>query len=366
MQCLLELCIGILVATATAFSTPPSSSHSHHGLRLAFDDSSFDMSELSRRIEGLQTAEKFLEDNSEVQSLPAVAFDALLPHQRIAGRTTDRTFGKFLASLGLGGMFAMVSVNHAKRKLRRNGVICRIELCDAPASGLSANGRRMTAVDFQVVALQRCRLLGPPSGMKARVGRWRRQYCPDGEGSKLGFGMETFLDVEDVVASYDPDLERTDARDDKNLPSKMWTKVPVDCQLEEDVDEDDEEVIEKAKSIVPLLEKWQKLASDVKTYENTDVVAASRVMKGQPGLHVDPAALLRKVLSDLGEQPDPATNPTDFALWGAALINPLPALGVSPEIRGRVLEAPNARMRLEILEWGVKRSIANLEGKTPL
>lgn len=89
-------------------------------------------------------------------------------------------------------------------------------------------------------------------------------------------------------------------------------------------------------------------------------------MKGQPGLRVDPAALLRKVLSDLGEQPGPTESPTEFALWGAALINPLPALGVSPEIRGAVLEAPTAMSKLEILEMGVNRSIANLEGKAPL
>ena len=125
----------------------------------------------------------------------------------------------------------------------------------------------------------------------------------------------------------------------------------------------DEVAIEKAKSLVPMLQQWQQLASDVKTYENTDVVAASRVMKGQPGLRVDPAALLRKALNDLGEQPKPEVDPTSFALWGAALINPLPPLGVSPEIRGRVLEAPDAKSKLEILEWGVKRSIANLEGK---
>lgn len=337
------------------------------GLRSASEDA-FDMSELSRRIEGLQTAEKFLGGTEEMGSvtLPVVAFDALLPNQRISGRTTDRTFGKFLASLGLGGIFAMVSVNPAKRKLRRNGVVCRIELCDAPANGLSANGRRVTAVDFQVVGLKRCRLVGPPSGMKARIGRWRRMYCPDGEGSKLGFGIETFVDVQENVASHHPDIVRDDEQDDKRLVSKVWTEVPVDCQVNEDFDKEDDGVVDKAESIVPLLQKWQCLASDLKTYENTDVVAGSRVMKGEPGLHVDPAALIRKVLSDLGERPDPTKNPTAFALWGAALINPLPALGVSPEIRGRVLEAPTAQMKLEILEWGVMRSIANLEGKTPL
>lgn len=325
------------------------------------------MSELTRRIEGIQIADRVLgvdENEVDTVSLPAVAFDALLPNQRIAGRTTDRTFGKFLAAMGLGGIFAVVSLNQYKRKIRRNGVICRVELCDAPASGLSANGRRVTAVDFQLVGLKRCRLVGPPEGMKARVGRWRRMYDPNGEGSKLGFGMEPFLDND--VASSEPDASGSDAVDDKALVAKVWTKLPVDCNVGEDADHEDEAVIAKAQSLVPLLEKWQRLASDVNTYENIDVVASTRVMKGQPGLRVDPAALLRKVLSDLGEQPDPTESPTEFALWGAALINPLPALGVSPEIRGAVLEAPTAMSKLEILEMGVNRSIANLEGKAPL
>jgi hypothetical protein len=332
------------------------------------DSSSFDMSELSRRIQGIQTAEKVLgNDAINIVCLPVIAMDAILPQQRMRGRTTDRTFGRFLASVGLGGLFAVVSMNHAQRKLRRNGVICRIELCDAPASGNSANGRSMTAVDFQIVGLRRCRLVGPPTGMKARIGRWRKMYCPDGEGSKLGFGMERFVDVEEALASIpDDDFPEEDAT---GLPHKRWTNVPVDCELDDQERDTPDPMrataVEMAERIIPLLDQWEKLASDVKTYENTDVVAGARVMTGQPGLRIDPAALLRKVRRDIGEQPS-AKDPTLLALWGAALINPLPPLGVAPEIRGRVLEAPNALERLVLLEWALKRSIGNLQGTTPL
>jgi hypothetical protein len=45
---------------------------------------------------------------------------------------------------------------------------------------------------------------------------------------------------------------------------------------------------------------------------------------------------LAGVLSDLGPMP-PAARPRDRAVWAAALINPLPALGVSLEIRPAVL-----------------------------
>lgn len=390
-------------AAAGAFSTtrsPPFSptilpfkafQHHHHsgsitgrGRDLRLSSKDFDMAELSRRIEGIQTAERLLgseknkNDNSSSSSstssnnnyvhLPVIAFDAMLPNQRMAGRTTDRTFCRLLASLGLGGLVVMVSVNYAKRKIRRNGVICRIELVDAPGTGLAENGRCMTAVDFQLVGLRTCRVVGSSTHMERRIGRWRRGYDPDGEGSKLGFGMERFVDVEDDnLASplLDNDLEQKMADTHKKLPVRKWSSIPVDIAIQ-DSDANDPKVAEKAKSLQPLLEQWQQLASDIKTYDNTDVVAAARVMHGQPGLRVDPAALLRKVNKDLGEQPSPTEDPSNFALWGAALINPLPALGISPEIRGRVLEAPNAMSKLMILEWGVKRSIANLEGKTPL
>jgi hypothetical protein len=302
--------------------------------------------------------------------LPVIAMDAILPHQRMRGRTTDRTFGRFLASVGLGGLFAVVSMNFGQRKVRRHGVICRIELCDAPASGNSANGRSMTAVDFQIVGLRRCRLVGPPTGMRARIGRWRRMYCPDGEGSKLGFGVERFVDVEETLASLPEDTDYFQEEDATGLPHKRWTNVLVDCELDSQERDTTPDVIlaravEMAEKIIPLLDQWEKLASDVKTYDNTDVVVGARVMTGQPGLRIDPAALLRKVRKDIGEQPS-AKEPTLLALWGAALINPLPPMGVAPEIRGRVLEAPNALERLALLEWALKRSIANLQGKTPL
>eukprot|EP00965_Chrysotila_dentata_P216546 6189440-Pleurochrysis_carterae.AAC.2 len=70
-------------------------------------------------------------------------------------------------------------------------------------------------------------------------------------------------------------------------------------------------------------------------------------------------------MSDIGPMP-PVTAPTALALWGAALINPLPPLGVAPEVRATVLSAPDAHARLRCLERALRRSIANLEGRLPL
>jgi hypothetical protein len=95
------------------------------------------------------------------------------------------------------------------------------------------------------------------------------------------------------------------------------------------------------------------------------VTAGTRARRGEPGLRVDPERLLSRVLDDLGPQPSP-TAPTALALWGAALINPLPPLGVATEVRGAALEAASTEDRLTLVRRAVRKSIANLEGRQPL
>ena len=50
----------------------------------------------------------------------------------------------------------------------------------------------------------------------------------------------------------------------------------------------------------------------------------------------------------------------DRALWVAALINPLPALGVALEIRPAALAASTALERVEVVKRGLQDSIARL------
>ena len=316
------------------------------------------MTELSCRIQSIAAADKLEQDSTTgLIALPVISFDSLLPNQRLVGMTTDPTFSCLLRNLGLGGLFVMTSLDPSTRMLRRNGVVARIEIVDASSSMESLP----TAVDFCIVGRRRCRLVGPSNGFVARVGRWRRVYDPDGEETMLGWGRERFIDaLPNATSSYD-DHEVT-MEGDESMPHTQWSLNLIDCALT-DADNDCEHVIRKAEKLVPLLDKWLSLASNSHTYDNTDVVATARVLKGQPGLRVDPAALLRNVLADLGDRPSDATA---LAFWGAALINPLPVLGVSPEIRGRILEAPDASSRLDILEWGIKRSIRNLDGTVPL
>lgn len=98
------------------------------------------------------------------------------------------------------------------------------------------------------------------------------------------------------------------------------------------------DLAELAGAVLSALAEWEALARDSATYANVDVACAGlRVQNGLPALRRDPAALLDGVKLDLGPRPDARAQPTAFALWVAALLNPLPALGVAPELRASVL-----------------------------
>jgi hypothetical protein len=100
-----------------------------------------------------------------------------------------------------------------------------------------------------------------------------------------------------------------------------------------------------AEELGPLVERWQQL-----------------VRTG--GCEREPGQL-DCILADLGPMP-PAADPEERALYIAALINPLPALGVAFEIRPAVLAARSAGERLRIVRTGIERSIGHLDGSKPL
>lgn len=370
--------------------------------------SGFDASNLSKRIQELKDSEseamdtftsgieqrvrelrsaKAIEDkffsntedsSSSLLSLPVICFDALLPNQKLEGSTEDPTFTRFLLEeTGLGGWFVMTSFEYRSRKVRRNGVLCKVEFLDAAASSSlndSDPKRRIpTSLDFVIVGKRRCRLVGKKEGLEARIGRWRRIYDDNGEESVLGWGMERFTDELPPSRNDDDDplspliqegVEISTIRD-----PKQWSATPIEVHS---IDESknlasiDPASLDKAESLVPLMDEWVNLASNPDTYGNVNVTASIRVQRNQPVLSVDPGALLKRAIAELGERPDPRTNPTHFCFWGGALINPLPALGVSLEIRGNLLEVRTLEERLTILEAGLVRSIQNLKGERSL
>eukprot|EP00536_Pseudo-nitzschia_multiseries_P017043 jgi/Psemu1/49069/gm1.49069_g len=352
---------------------------------------------IQQRIRELQSAEAIEEQfenessssSSALLSLPVICFDALLPNQKLEGSTEDPTFIRFLLEeTGLGGWFVMVSFEYRSRKVRRNGVLCKVEFLDAAAKtnagddeddGYSVGGpsRKLpTSVRFVIAGKRRCRVAGEEKALQLRIGRWRRQYDENGEESVLGWGVERFTDllpamVEDsnstnTRSESPPQVSRSPSTREQPTDPRQWSKTEIESKnLEGDAHdyEYDKSTLDKAESLVPYVEEWYDLASNAKTYHNTNVTVTARVQRDQPMLRVDPNVLLKKVRKELGDRPDPRKDPHGFCFWAGALINPLPALGVSLEIRGNLLEVRTLEERLKIIELGLLRSIQNLKGE---
>ena len=75
----------------------------------------------------------------------------------------------------------MTSLNTRQRKIRRFGVVARIEMVDVDGDDTSnkeEGGDSLfstpTAVAFSIVGKRRCEILGQAEAMKERIGRWRR------------------------------------------------------------------------------------------------------------------------------------------------------------------------------------------------
>ena len=96
----------------------------------------------------------------------------------------------------------------------------------------------------------------------------------------------------------------------------------------------------RAEEIAPLVTEWISLVRETKRER----------AEGQ----------LDQLLGDLGGTPD-AEDAEDLAFWVAALVNPLPALGVSREIRPKVLESEDALKRVEWAHAALTDSIARMK-----
>jgi hypothetical protein len=349
--------------------------------------------ELSRRMKRIQESERIqaLVEGIQVSSmdgdeispprlvqLPVVCFDALLPKQEMQGRAEDPLFCEFLRDqVGIGGWFVMTSLNYFTRTIRRHGTVVKLVGMDAPNLDhpVGDKGRIPTAVDFSLVGHSRCRIVGPRTDMKQRIGRWRRAYDPNGEEMILGWGEERFTDLsaelKHAISKEEVETKMDAMVRNQRKSCKLWSSCWIEVALEASEQQDFEDVIDDddtslQKRLPNMVDLWYALASNVDTYENTNVTASTRIKKGFPGLLVEPKKLLQRVANQLGPRPSATDNPTAFCFWVAAFINPLPVLGVSLEIRGKLLEAPTVKKRLQIVEMGLQRSIDNLTGKAPL
>mmetsp|Transcript_17317 Transcript_17317/g.56685 ORF Transcript_17317/g.56685 Transcript_17317/m.56685 type:complete len:384 (-) Transcript_17317:70-1221(-) len=82
-------------------------------------------------------------------------------------------------------------------------------------------------------------------------------------------------------------------------------------------------------------------------------MVSSLGMERSPGQMVE-------IMRVLGSMP-PKSEPARLSIWIASLINPLPVLGVAPEIRLAALRCNDTRQRLHICKTALERSIAYME-----
>lgn len=100
------------------------------------------------------------------------------------------------------------------------------------------------------------------------------------------------------------------------------------------------EAREVAREIPRLVEEWLALV-------------ISRRRERQPDQ-------LKLIQSHIGPMPDALNQPAELACWVAALINPIPALGVAYEIRPAILLAPTVSDMIGIASKGLLLSIEKL------
>lgn len=313
------------------------------------------MDTLRSRIEDLQMGRS---------TLPVVVMDAILPGQQLEMWTNDETFCTFLDSQGKGSNFGMVGLDPQSRRVMRRGVEVQVTGMEYERDGIRArfSGDRLF------------RMLG--AGQES-VGRWRRAQTTDGQPqSAFGWGPETFVQEDQPGAATPMALPHMPGHSSAAVTAAaaaaaaaasasasasassgaaaaaaaaaagLNTEEGANARVEWLDPEPEQTPSEHAQlmwsAMRPQVDQWLDLVQ-------------SRGHERMPN-H------LSMVLESLGPCPSP-DRPGALGLWLAALINPIPPLGVAPEVRPRVLLSGSADERLAVVYAGLARSIAILEGR---
>lgn len=122
-----------------------------------------------------------------------------------------------------------------------------------------------------------------------------------------------------------------------------------------------ERAIEKAKELT--LPNNPKLMSSNDNVVNNGYYSSSLVgrwieLAREKQKHV---GQIDRLLDDIGKIP-PENEPSECAFWVGALINPLPSMGLSMDIRPALLTATTAEKRVDIARDAILKSIRHMEG----
>lgn len=260
--------------------------------------------------------------------------DATLPRQRLEFATADKSFSAMLAHCkeraggdGL-GTFGMLGVDRANRKMMRHGTeleILRVEQQDDGSIAVELVGTRC----FQLV--------GDP---------WLQEPGLDAEPTTPAPLSAVAAATEDSEKFIVARVEMQDGAQLLSTVESVELSAESEQILEDSVGEADKQAnLQMSTELEALVDSW------------CDLVVRNGFERK--------AGQVARIIRDLGDLPD-ANDPYDRALWVAALINPLPALGVAMEIRPAVLQATSTANALAVVTSGILSSIAHLNTSKPL
>jgi hypothetical protein len=255
-----------------------------------------DYSVLSRRISSSRETE------STVQCLPLKqSGSCMVPGQRATFQFTPPTSDVLKRALKSGSSLVCVGTDHTEGKLLRRGVEVRVE---------SASEFRKTDGFFSSHALS--------------------PY--DAPNMRGYMALDTVLVAGRRCEILVDDGGSTDQSEwppiDPIFPARVrWIKEES-CGTAA--------AVLAAEKLPALIAEWQ------------ETLLSTKRERGAGQLH--------DILAQLGPMPDPE-NSDDLAFWTAALVNPLPALGVCKEVRPYILQVDDALTRVQLMQKALEHSI---------
>ena len=293
----------------------------------------FSLRALARRVEQIKRDEA-----RGTTTMPVIVLDATLPGQRLGLRFDRKDTRRALnagTSLGplaeVGDAFAMLGQAPRSGQVLPFGVEVTVSrVRDFPdGSG---------DVEVELVGRRRVRIEGQPfdeNGVAmAKVAFM--DFAPDAPDSKNGEdGEAVLLGEDDAVKGAHPAAATRGQR--KETSSGDTEDESVANQGTEPFDS--EANARAAAALAPLVSEWKALVRE----------GGHERRKGQLDL----------IESHIGPMP-PSGEPARVAAWVAALINPIPALGVAYEIRPALLMARDTRGMLRVARDGIVTSIERL------
>lgn len=290
--------------TADDDETTTSSSSSSTGGGGDAEISPLDVTILQKRIDSLRAKE------ASMEVLRLLVLDATVPKQVLPltfdGSDAKRQLnaGTFLGEdVELGAKFGMLGQAPSNGQILPNGVVVEVTRLMQKPDGTTL---------VELTASQRFKIHGQPFEDE------ERDNAPSGRvifiDDDAGAGDQTVLAGEGAAASA----------------ASPTPHNPTDF---------DDEAKRQCEELPGLVNEWMDLV-------------ISRKRERQPGQ-------LDLIKSHIGQMPT-TEQPARLACWVAALINPIPALGVAYEIRPALLCAPTVGHMIGIAWQGVKLSIEKL------